>query len=152
MKLSEVKTHLLNLESVQFNLENGESVPKHFHVTEVGLVTKKFIDCGGKLREERVVSFQLWNSVDFYHRLKANKLVSIIELAEKQLNLPDANVEVEYQNSTIGKYDLEFAENTFILKNKSTACLALDECGVTNAIEKVKEKVTSCCSPDSGCC
>lgn len=30
-----------------FKLENGNSVPEHFHVTEVGIITKDFIDCGG---------------------------------------------------------------------------------------------------------
>jgi len=35
-------------------LENGTMVPEHFHVTEVGVVTKHFIDCGGTVRNERI--------------------------------------------------------------------------------------------------
>jgi len=47
MKLSEFKHLLSNLETLHFRLENGHQVPVHFHVTEVGMITKKFIDCGG---------------------------------------------------------------------------------------------------------
>jgi len=46
MKLSQVKALLPTLENVTFKLENGSFVPEHFHVTEVGMVTKNFIDCG----------------------------------------------------------------------------------------------------------
>ncbi|MFN3590302.1 MAG: DUF6428 family protein, partial [Spirosomataceae bacterium] len=59
MKLSEIKAHLSTLENVEFQLPSGTFVPEHFHVTEVGLVTKHFIDCGGTERIERVVNFQL---------------------------------------------------------------------------------------------
>jgi hypothetical protein len=47
MKLSEIKT-ANTLENVTFLLPNGTYVPEHFHVTEVGLITKNFIDCGEK--------------------------------------------------------------------------------------------------------
>ena len=70
MKLSEVKNQLSTLETVTFQLPNGTFVPEHFHVTEVGLVTKNFIDCGGTVRNETVVNFQLWDANDFEHRLK----------------------------------------------------------------------------------
>jgi len=35
MKLSDIKKHLSTAEAVNFQLENGTSVPEHFHVTEV---------------------------------------------------------------------------------------------------------------------
>ena len=57
MKLSEIKRELSALENVVFILPNGNYVPEHFHVTEVGLITKHFIDCGGKVRKETVVNF-----------------------------------------------------------------------------------------------
>jgi hypothetical protein len=40
MKLSEIKDILAKRESVNFQLENGQVVPEHFHVTEVGVITK----------------------------------------------------------------------------------------------------------------
>ena len=58
MKLSEIKTHLKSLSKIGFQLPNGELVPSHFHVTEVGKITKDFIDCGGKVRSENVINFQ----------------------------------------------------------------------------------------------
>ena len=80
MKLSEIKNHLISLETIAFKLPNGALVPSHFHVTEVGIVSKHFIDCGGTLRQEKVVNFQLWEANDYDHRLHPEKLLSIIEL------------------------------------------------------------------------
>jgi heme/copper-type cytochrome/quinol oxidase subunit 1 len=65
MKLSEIKTILASAEAVNFQLENGTYVPEHFHVTEVGMVTKNFIDCGGTTRTEKKVNFQLWDANDY---------------------------------------------------------------------------------------
>ncbi len=154
MKLSEIKTILPTLDNVEFQLENGAFVPEHFHVTEVGIITKNFIDCGGTIRSESVVNFQLWNADDYEHRLKPNKLLNIIKLSEEQLGIADAEIEVEYQTETIGKYDLAFSGKHFVLKNKQTACLAMDACGVPSDKPKVElsQLQNSCCSPNSGCC
>jgi len=156
MKLSEVKQLLPTLENVEFQLENGTFVPEHFHVTEVGIIKKNFIDCGGVIRNEEVVNFQLWDADDFEHRLKPNKLLNIITLSEEKLGIKDLEIEVEYQNETIGKYDLAFNGKNFVLKNKTTACLAQDSCGIPVEKQKIilRESTdkTSCCSPNSGCC
>ena len=154
MKLSEIKEILPTLQNVEFQLEDGTFVPEHFHVTEVGEITKKFIDCGGVIRNEKVVNFQLWNADDYEHRLKPGKLLNIIRLSENKLGIEDAEIEVEYQSTTIGKYDLEFNGKHFILKNKKTACLAEDACGIPVEKPKVKlsEIQSSSCTPNSGCC
>jgi hypothetical protein len=157
MKLSEIKEVLTTLENVEFQLENGTFVPEHFHVTEVGLITKKFIDCGGIIRNEKIVNFQLWNANDFDHRLKPNKLLHIIKLSEEKLGMEDFEIEVEYQSDTIGKYDLAFDGKTFLLKNKNTACLAQESCGIAPSKQKINlvqldTDNASCCTPDSGCC
>jgi len=158
MKLSEIKNQLKNLSQIAFQLPNGELVPSHFHVTEVGLITKNFIDCGGQIREEAVVNFQLWEANDYDHRLHPEKLVSIIELSERKLLIPDLEVEVEYQmKETIGKFSLDFDGTNFQLKSKLTDCLAKDNCGIPTKKMKTKigewkQKETSCCTPDSGCC
>jgi len=156
MKLSHVKKELSTLENVAFILPNGTFVPEHFHVTEVGLINKNFIDCGGKVRKETVVNFQLWDANDFDHRLKPKKLLDIIELSEKILGIEDNDVEVEFQGETIGKYDLGFNGTAFILINKRTACLAEDQCGVTETKQKVKlseiSNQTNSCTPGGGCC
>jgi hypothetical protein len=157
MKLSQVKALLPTLDNVAFKLENGTFVPEHFHVTEVGIVTKQFIDCGGTIRNEKTVNFQLWNANDFDHRLKPAKLLSIIELSEKKLGIEDAEIEVEYQSDTIGKYALAFDGANFILQNKTTACLAEDKCGIPQEKQKVSLSDLSktqpgICTPGGGCC
>lgn len=156
MKLSQVKKILKTIETVNFNLPDGTVVPEHFHVTEVGSVTKNFIDCGGTVRKENVANFQLWDANDFDHRLKPQKLLGIIELSEKILGIEDLEIEVEFQGTTIGKYDLDFDGNNFILLNKKTACLAQDQCGIPTEKPKVRlsdmNNETSCCSPEGGCC
>ncbi|VTP94383.1 Uncharacterised protein [Sphingobacterium daejeonense] len=118
------------------------------------MLPKHFIDCGGTIRNEKVVNFQLWNANDFEHRLKPTKLLNIIKLSEEKLDIQDAEIEVEYQSETIGKYNLDFNGNHFVLKNKQTACLASDACGIPAEKQKVElsELNSACCSPNSDCC
>ena len=156
MKLSEVKQYLSNAESVNFKLEDGTMVPEHFHVTEVGIITKDFIDCGGVVRHEKVANFQLWNADDHEHRLKAGKLLSIIGLSEKVLGMVDLDIEVEYQAQTIGKYDLGYDGENFLLLSKQTACLAPEQCGVPAEKPKLQMQNLAAtggvCTPGGGCC
>lgn len=157
MKLSEFKSKLSEVNEINFQLENGTVIPSHFHLTEVGKIQKHFIDCGGTVRIENKINFQLWSSIDLDHRLKAEKFRNIISISEEKLNLSDEEIEVEYQNETIGKYSLEFNNGQFILTNQFTDCLASDKCGVP---EKKKVKLSelsaqnsnACCTPGSSCC
>ncbi len=167
MKLSEIKNHLNKLDQITFMLPNGDLVPTNFHVTEVGKISKHFIDCGGTVRKEDVINFQLWNADDYNHRLHPEKLVHIIELSEKVLGLDDLEIEVEYQmensksqipNSnfdTIGKFSLDFDGTNFLLTTKQTDCLAKENCGIP--AEKPKRQLAEinnepCCAPDGNCC
>ena len=154
MKLSEVKHILKKSEAIGFQLPNGTLVPSHFHVTEVGKITKQFIDCGGTVRNETKVNFQLWDSNDYDHRLHPEKLLSIIELSEKILNIEDIEIEVEYQADTIGKFGLDFDGKYFLLTRQQTDCLAKDNCGIS---EKPKVRLSNLntepqCSPGGNCC
>ncbi|RKD91449.1 DUF6428 family protein [Mangrovibacterium diazotrophicum] len=155
MKLSEVKAALQQIKTIAFQLPNGEYVPGHFHVTEVGQITKRFIDCGGTVRNEQVVNFQLWNANDYDHRLHPEKLLKIIELSEKTLNIEDSEIEVEYQGQTIQKFGLEFDGTNFLLSSKQTDCLAKDKCGIPAAESQVGftyAPLNSRCTPGSSCC
>ncbi len=125
-------------------LPNGELVPPHFHITEVGRVQKDFIDCGGVVRSLTSCSLQVWYAHDFDHRLHAGKLLKILELGET-LGLSGLSVEIEYGVGTISLYSLSKVEATerelvLLLEEKRTACLAPDKCGVT------------ACNTDNGCC
>lgn len=158
MKLSDVKNNLRNLDTIAFELPDGSLVPRHFHVTEVGKISKHFIDCGGTVRTEDVVNFQLWNAHDYDHRLHPEKLLKIIELSENTLGISeDLTVEVEYQGRSIEKFGLDFDGQHFLLSTKQTDCLAKEKCG--SPAEKPKVQMiqlqtadSSCCTPDSGCC
>jgi len=82
--------------------------------------------------------------------------MNIIQLSEKVLGIQDYEIEVEYQDTTIGKYDLDFNGSDFVLVNKQTACLAQDQCGIPQEKPKVRlsdmNNETSCCTPNGGCC
>jgi hypothetical protein len=157
MKLSELKKQLSLLDELNFTLIDGTLVPQHFHITEVGQVNKKFIDCGGTIRSEELVSLQLWFADDLEHRLSPKKLLSIIDLSETKLGIVDAEVEVEYQSDTIGKYSLVSNDKIFVLMPKQTDCLASDSCGIPQHKSKLvladlsAEKAGSC-TPGGGCC
>ena len=138
MKLSQVKAILKDVKTISFQLPDNSLVPSHFHITEVGEITKRFIDCGGTVRKETVVNFQLWNANDYDHRLHPEKLLKIIELSEKTLAIDDNEIEVEYQGTTIQKFGLDFDGNQFLLTTKQTDCLAKDACGIPAEKPKVR--------------
>ena len=128
-------------------------MPAHFHITEVGNITRNFIDCGGVQRQENKLNLQLWVASDTDHRLDPTNLLNILQLAEKQLGNSNVEVEVEYQQSTIGRYKLAFNGAVFQLINTQTACLAPNQCGIPQ--EKPRVRVTASglsCNPNSGCC
>lgn len=157
MRLSEIKQHLATLDKIAFQLPDGSLVSGHFHVTEVGKVNKHFIDCGGTVRTENVINFQLWNADDYDHRLHPEKLIHIIELSEKTLGLDDDEIEVEYQGETIGKFGLDFDGTNFLLTSTQTDCLAKDKCGIPAAKPKIRlaalqEADGNSCTPGGGCC
>ena len=157
MTLEEFKKAVSSINELNFKVQNGKAVPAHFHITEVGQISKNFIDCGGTIRKEEKVSLQLWESVDVWHRLEPKKLLNIIELSEQKIGVGNHEIEVEYQGDTIGKYALEFKEGEFILQNQKTACLAEEQCGIPvgkikKNLSELTEKASNCCDPQSGCC
>lgn len=157
MKLSEFKTKLEQLETIDFYLPNGQMVPKHFHITEVGLTTKNFTDCGNTFRIVKTATLQLWTSIDYWHRLDPKMIVKIIESTSAIFNGEDLDIEIEYQQDTIAKFGLDYIDNQFLLTNKQTDCLAKDSCGLPMEKVKIKmnelqEQIANCCAPNSSCC
>lgn len=156
MTIEQFKQDLDKVSQLNFVQLNGTLVPSHFHITEAGLTTKHFIDCGGVERTEKTVSFQLWVANDFDHRLEPQKLKKIITLSEGLFNSEDLEVEIEYQMETISRFGLDFDGQNFVLTPKHTNCLAPDHCGIPQ--EKPKMKLSELqtnkisCTPGSGCC
>ena len=172
MHLSELKQFLSTADQILILQADGRPVPSHFHVTEVGLVTKNFIDCGGTIRKESVVSLQLWEADDYDHRLHPEKMLHILELSQNKLGIPDLEVEVEYQGPTIGKYALQIGKvreelavevgssvatysKALQMVPKHTDCLAKSNCGVPGAKVDLGDLVAvnqGGCTSGGGCC
>jgi hypothetical protein len=116
-------------------LPDGDFVPAHFHITEVGRVQKDFIDCGGTIRSSTACVLQVWVAGDVDHRLDATKLAGILRHAAPLLRATDLPMEVEYEAGRVSQFPVSAAEVTpsgvlFHLGTKHTACLAADRCGV----------------------
>jgi hypothetical protein len=157
MKLSEFKTYLSGVSKLNFLLPDRQPVPSHFHITEAGLVTKHFIDCGKTIHLKKTAVFQLWASNDVWHRLKPDTLVGIINKSDKVFRGEDPEVEIEYQMETIGKFGLTFKDGDFILTATQTDCLAKERCDIIPEMAKhsgitERAKGVAICEPSSGCC
>lgn len=116
-------------------LPSGNLIPEHFHVTEVGRVQKKFIDCGGTFRETTSCLLQTWTAHDIDHRLVAGKLAKILNLGHNTLDLNELSVEIEYGSDVASQYEIAEVKVIskgllFLLNSKRTDCLAPDKCGV----------------------
>jgi len=116
-------------------LPDGDFVPAHFHVTEVGRVQKDFVDCGGTRRALVTCLLQTWVADDTAHRLTAGKLAKILEMAAPLLGSDDLAVELEYELTFVSQFPLSTIEATpagllLVLVTKHTECLAPDRCGV----------------------
>lgn len=118
---------------IQF--DSGVVLPPHFHVTEIGKVTKDFVDCGGTRRTAISCVLQTFIATDFDHRLNTDTLATIIKKAsvlELEVSTP---VEIEIQTDTIGTYSVTSClasdgKVTITVASKQTACLAPDKCGI----------------------
>lgn len=157
MTLKEFKQHLKNESTLNIYDANGLPLQPHYHLTEIGLSTKKFVDCGGTYREEEKVSLQLWYGPDTDHRLSVEKLIRIIEIGEEKLGINEQELELEYQGATIGKFGLDKSTLGFQLVNTQTACLAEDACGIPQQKQKIQladfgGNSANTCTPGSGCC
>jgi hypothetical protein len=152
MKLHELKSILEARPDKfpRFILPDGDQVPAHFHLTEVGHVQKNFIDCGGTIRKSEAAVLQLWvNDGDRDHRLNAGKMASILGLGERVLPHDGIEVEVEWDCCVISQYPIESFEVAgdhldLTLATKHTDCLAREKCGIND---------DSCCeSAAAACC
>lgn len=151
MKLSEFRKALDMADDFTIQLPDGSEVPSHFHITEAGLLTKHFVDCGKTIHLKKTAVFQLWSAEDYHHRLKPATVASIIDKSHKVFAGEDPEVEIEYQMDTIGKFGLEFEDGHFLLTPTYTDCLAKEKCEITPALAVVEETI-GCCVPGGGCC
>lgn len=163
MNLNEFKTQLAVHAGrhLTIHLPQGGLVPPHFHVTEVGHVAKKFVDCGGTFRTSETCVLQTWTGRerDDGHRLTAGKLAHILGLAQPILPASDLPVEVEYEDGVVSQFPIAAvvpeAEGLAIyLGMKHTACLAREKCGADDkgGCDDTEAEVTCCGGEKSSCC
>ncbi|MDB6140697.1 MAG: hypothetical protein JWO94_3769 [Verrucomicrobiaceae bacterium] len=133
----------LNLQpdaDVRFILPDGGMIPAHAHVTEVGRVDKRFIDCGGTRRSDSHCLLQTWVANDEHHRLNAGKLAGIISKGKELLGDELLPVQIEYEEELVSQFPLAHAslEDGVIYLHtgmRHTDCLAKE-----------------LCTPEMGCC
>ncbi|MFM7929662.1 MAG: DUF6428 family protein [Pirellula sp.] len=97
--------------SMRIVLPTGTSIPAHFHVTEVGHIQKRFVDCGGTLRSSASCLLQIWVANDLDHRLDSTKLSKIIEKGLGLFDNQHISVEIEYEQGVLSQYPLQSISN-----------------------------------------
>jgi hypothetical protein len=135
MQLSEFKKRLSEntRRNIRFILPTGTKAPPHAHVTEVALIEKKFVDCGGTFRTDSLCRLQTWFADDTDHRLTAGQLLAILDKSSSFLGTSDLEVDVEHEAPFVSQFPIEKVEVdadalTIRLGVKHTACLAEDRC------------------------
>jgi hypothetical protein len=151
MKLREFKTLLEANSDKIFGLQlpGEKAVPRAFHITEVGLVSKTFIDCGGKVHTVQTCQLQAWLGPDVDHRIEAGKMADILVKARSIVPSEELDLEIEYEDHVISQYQVAAATVsddavTLQLAAKHTDCLAPELC--------ITPSGDSCCAPGAGCC
>lgn len=158
MKLSHFTELLQAHPNKQFHLvlPGLNTVPVSFHITEVGHVTKKFIDCGGRLHTVQTCQLQAWLGDDTDHRLLAGKMAGVLGQAGAKGVLPageDLDVEIEYESTAISQYPVAgytVTQDAVVLSltAKHTDCLAKDIC--LPQLPMV-QGAAGCCEPSCDC-
>jgi hypothetical protein len=125
---------------VRFMLPDGGLIPAHAHVTEVGRVDKRFIDCGGTQRADSHCLLQTWVADDVDHQLHADKLARILQLGAPLLGEDELPVYIEYEEGLVSQFPVvdavqEHDSLYFRTSMRHTDCLAKEVC-----------------IPGSGCC
>lgn len=156
--LAELRAHADK--PLAFRLPDGGLIEAHFHITEVGHVTRRFIDCGGTRRTLETCLLQTWVHDDVHHRLTAGKLAAIFAVAGDVLPHQDLPVEIEHEDHIVAQFPVEDAEVldgvlTFRLGLKHTDCLARGVClpgACAPAPKAAPAAPSSCCTPGGSCC
>jgi hypothetical protein len=153
MKLTDLRSVLeKHPESLpRFVLPDGDFIPAHVRVTEVGHVVKNFIDCGGVMGKSETVLLQTHVGQDIDHRLKTGRFAKILRLGDRVLPHAQLEVEVEYNCCVVAQYPVTDVKPTgehldMILGKRRTQCLAQER------QKDAGETVDACCAPAAACC
>ncbi|MFN2622456.1 MAG: DUF6428 family protein [Chthoniobacterales bacterium] len=133
----------------RFVLPDGDYIPAHAHVTEVGHVAKNFIDCGGVLGKSETVLLQTHVGRDTEHRLRSDRFAKILQLGERVLPHNELEVEVEYDCCVVAQYPIMEVKRAgeyldVVLGKRQTQCLAAGRRKAADA--------DVCCATEAACC
>ena len=133
----------------RFVLPDGDYIPAHAHVTEVGHVVRNFIDCGGLTGKGEKVLLQTHVGDDTDHRLRSDRFAKILQLGNRVIPSADLDVDVEYDCCVVAQYPI--AEVTpdgehlnLILHRGRTQCRARER--------RESETASGCCATSAACC
>jgi Family of unknown function (DUF6428) len=135
--------------SPRFVLPDGDYIPAHAHVTEVGHVVRNFIDCGGLTGKEEKVVLQTHVGDDTDHRLRSDRLAKILRLGNRVIPSADLDVDVEYDCCVVAQYPIAEARPdgehlNLILQRGRTQCRA--------RTRREIETTAGCCATSAACC
>jgi hypothetical protein len=133
----------------RFVLPNGDYIPAHAHVTEVGHVARSFIDCGGLTGKEEKILLQTHVGDDADHRLRSDRFAKILQLGNRVIPSADLDVAVEYDCCVVAHYPIAEARPdgehlNLILRRGRTQCRARER--------RERETAADCCTTSAACC
>ena len=133
----------------RFVLPDGDYIPAHAHVTEVGYVVRNFIDCGGLTGKEEKVVLQTHVGKDTDHRLRSDRFAKILRLGDRVIPSACLDVDVEYDCCVVAQYPIaevrpDGEHLNLILQRGRTQCRARER--------RVGENATDCCASSAACC
>ena len=133
----------------RFVLPDGDYIPAHAHVTEVGHVVRNFIDCGGMIGKEQKIVLQTHVGDDREHRLRSDRFAKILQLGNRVIPSADLDVDVEYDCCVVAQYPIAAARLQdeyldLILQRGRTRCRARER--------RKADLGDSCCAAAPACC
>jgi len=137
------------LRFLRFVLPDGDYIPAHAHVTEVGHVVRTFIDCGGLTGKEEKVVLQTHVGNDTDHRLRSDRFAKILRLGNRMIPTANLDVDVEYDCCVVEQYPIAKATPegdhlNLILRRGRTQCRARER--------RDSETAARCCATSAACC
>jgi Family of unknown function (DUF6428) len=151
MKLDELQSMLAEYPNTfpRFVLPDGDYIPAHAHVTEVGHVIRNFIDCGGLTGKEEKVVLQTHVGDDTDHRLRSDRFAKILRLGNRVIPSADLDVDIEYDCCVVAQYPIAEAKPdgehlNLILRRGRTQCRARERRESGTGVD--------CCATSAACC
>ena len=150
-----------------FEYASNKFVSANYHITEVKHIKVDSVDCGAQTDSWNETIIQLWESpleINKTKHMSVSKAFGILnKVGEMKAYDLESEVKFEYSNASfhtaqlfVNDFKTEDNNVIFELGIEKTDCKAKELCGVPevviNTLEKAKETVEACCTPDGNCC